>query len=293
MKLDNISVQLLIHIKEEGSIARAADKLNLAVASASKRLSDIETQLDLKIFKRLPHGVQLTEAGEHVMGYVQQIDQLLHRLESDALALHQGLEGRIVIGAPKSVVLQYLASDIAKIQNKYKKIRIEIIEENSKIVQNLLKEKIIDIGIYEKTSGFIDLLQHEYKKDEISAVFNPKFFHIDHECDIDFLHQHPIITLGKGSAIANAVQRAYRNSGKNINKRFVVSGFDSMTALIVQGLGIGLMPPSVLNLFNPSLGLKSHRIAGDWAQRRYVLSFLEGRAHTYTLRNVVAELLEN
>ncbi|MEG1456439.1 MAG: LysR family transcriptional regulator, partial [Comamonas sp.] len=58
MKIDTLTVQLALAVAEEGSISRAADKLQLAVAAASKRLTDLERQLGTPLFKRVPHGVK-------------------------------------------------------------------------------------------------------------------------------------------------------------------------------------------------------------------------------------------
>ena len=54
MKIDSTTVQLVLAIAEEGSISRAADRLQLAVAAASRRLSDLEQQLGARLFKRQP-----------------------------------------------------------------------------------------------------------------------------------------------------------------------------------------------------------------------------------------------
>ncbi|HEY1997289.1 LysR family transcriptional regulator, partial [Paraburkholderia sp.] len=62
MKFDTTTVRLVLAIVEEGSISRAADKLSLAVAAASRRVSDLEEQLGAKLFKRVPHGVEITES---------------------------------------------------------------------------------------------------------------------------------------------------------------------------------------------------------------------------------------
>ncbi|MFP3480324.1 LysR family transcriptional regulator, partial [Burkholderia sp. SIMBA_057] len=49
MKFDTTTVRLILAIVEEGSISRAADKLGLAVAAASRRVSDLEEQLGAKL----------------------------------------------------------------------------------------------------------------------------------------------------------------------------------------------------------------------------------------------------
>jgi DNA-binding transcriptional LysR family regulator len=113
MKIDSTTVQLVLAIAEEGSISRAADRLQLAVAAASRRLGDLESQLGTRLFKRQPHGVRATEPGLKLLAHIRQIGNLVERLEGDAQALGQGRDGRIIIGAPKSAILQFLAADIA------------------------------------------------------------------------------------------------------------------------------------------------------------------------------------
>lgn len=292
MKFDTTTIRLILAIAEEGSISRAADRLSLAVAAASRRVTDLEEQLGAKLFKRVPHGVEITESGTKLLQYVRQIDNLVDRLEGDAQALNQGLDGRIIIGAPKAVVIQFLAREIAGIQRKYPGISLKIVEENSKIVQQLLRDKVIDVGIYEKKSGFLDLAKSPHKEDRLVLVYNrPHFQFPDGPVGIDDLLDLPIVSLGKGSAVLSAVQRAYRSRGRLFPNNFAVSGFDTMLAMVRHGLGVGLMPPDVLRSFHPEESLASAELDGDWHQRSYVLSCVEGHAQEQTLRNVVSELL--
>jgi DNA-binding transcriptional LysR family regulator len=294
VKFDTTTVRLVLAIVEEGSISRAADKLSLAVAAASRRVSDLEEQLGAKLFKRVPHGVEITESGHKLLQYVRQIDNLIDRLEGDAQALNHGLDGRIIIGAPKAVVIQFLAREIGGIQRKYPGISLRIVEENSKIVQQLLRDKVIDVGIYEKKSGFLDLPKFPYKEDRLVLVYSRPHFQFSTEpVGVDEILDLPVVSLGKGSAVLAAVERAYRSRGRQFPSNFVVSGFDTMLAMVRHGLGVGLMPPDVLRSFHPEDSLASAELSGDWHQRGYVLSCVEGHAQQQTLRNVVAELLGN
>jgi DNA-binding transcriptional LysR family regulator len=224
--------------------------------------------------------------------YVRQIDNLIDRMAGDAEALKHGLDGRIIIGAPKAVVIQFLAREIAAIQRKYPRIALKIVEENSKIVQQLLRDKVIDVGIYEKKSGFLDLARSAYREDRLVLVYSRAHFQFGAApLAIDDILDLPIVSLGKGSAVLSAVERVYRSRGRPFPNNLTVSGFDTMLAMVRHGLGVGLMPPDVLRSFHPEQALASVELDGDWPQRSYVLSYVEGHAQEQTLRNVVAELL--
>lgn len=292
MKIDSITIQLVLAIADEGSISRAADKLNLAVAAASRRLSDLEQQCGTKLFHRIPHGVRITESGNKLLQHIRQIDNLILRLQDDATAISQGRDGRIIIGAPKTVVIQFLAKDIARIQRQHPGVAVQVVEENSKIVQQLLRDKVIDIGIYEKTSGFLGLERLDYRKDRLVLVYSRPYFKFAADpVPLDDVLDVPIIALGKGSAILSAVQRAYHSRGRLFQSPFVVSGFDTMLALVRNGLGVGLMPLNVLHDFRPDPSLATADIEGDWHERHYVLSVTDANVHQQALQNVVDALI--
>lgn len=292
MKLDSTTVQLVLAIAEEGSISRAADRMGLAVAAASRRLTELEGQLALPLFKRVPHGALLTEAGGRLLEHVRQIDQLSQRLAGDAEALRQGRHGRIIIGAPKAAIIQFLAADIARLRAAWPGVSLKIVEENSRLVQQLLRDKVIDIGIFEKTAGFLDLPQHAYRQDRLVLVYSRRHFRFDAQpVGIDALLEQPVVSLGKGSAVLAALQRAWRSRGRGFANDLACSGFDTMLALVRHGLGVGLMPPEVLLSLRPEPEIAAAELAGDWHQRRYVLSVVPGRAQRQTLRNVVQQLL--
>lgn len=292
MKFDTVTVQLLLCVAEEGSISRAADRLNLAVAAASKRVSDLEGQLAVKLFKRVAHGVQVTDVGARLLEHIRQIDYLAGRLEDEARVLSHGDDGHIIIGAPKAAIIQFLSSDLARLKRAYPNISLKVVEENSKIIQQLLRDRVIDVGIYDKKSGFLDLERHEYRQDKLVLVYSRRHFEFSTaSIGIDEMLELPIVSLGRGSAILTAIQRAFRSRGRVFEHHYVVSGFDTMLSLVREGLGVGLMPPDILRSFHPDTAVGSVDLVGEWADRAYVLSKVDGRVQDALLRNAVEVLL--
>lgn len=291
MRLDTVTVRLIMATVEEGSISRAANRLDLAVAAASRRITDLEEQLGIKLFRRLPHGVEVTESGHKLVGHLQQIDTLVDRLVGDAEVMVDGLDGRIIIGAPKAVIIEFLCADIARIQKLYPGISLKIVEENSRIIQQSLRDRVIDIGIYESRSGFLDMKQYQYREDRLALVYNPTHFSFDNApVEIEALFDKPLISLGKGSATLAAVERAFRNQGRAFTNNFLVSGFDTMFNMVKHGLGVGLMPSAVRRFFGTDASVVEAELDGRWQYRQYVLSYAEGHAQGQTLANIVAEL---
>jgi DNA-binding transcriptional LysR family regulator len=63
MKLDPLSLRLFVSVVEEGTIAAAAAREHIAAAAVSKRLSELEDQLNTQLLTRSNKGIVVTAAG--------------------------------------------------------------------------------------------------------------------------------------------------------------------------------------------------------------------------------------
>jgi LysR family transcriptional regulator, transcriptional activator of nhaA len=60
-------------VAKSGSIARASKQLHVTPQSISGQLSEFETSLGIKLFRRAGRGLELTETGQRMLGYAEQI----------------------------------------------------------------------------------------------------------------------------------------------------------------------------------------------------------------------------
>ena len=67
--MSNVNLNLyriFCKVAESKSYSEAAEKLNLSVSNVSTQISNLESQLDLKLFNRETKGVTLTEEGQEL-----------------------------------------------------------------------------------------------------------------------------------------------------------------------------------------------------------------------------------
>lgn len=75
-------------VAKSGSIARASERLHLTPQSVSGQLSEFESALGVELFRRVGRGLELTETGQRLLGYAEQIfvlgDEILEAIRDES-----------------------------------------------------------------------------------------------------------------------------------------------------------------------------------------------------------------
>src|SRR3546814_10402158 len=129
-------------ISDWSSDVCSSDLSHLAVAAASKRISDLDIALGTPWLYRHAGGVELTEAGEaflhHSLRVVHEMEQMTSALSDYAF----GVKGHVRLGANTSAITQFLADDLVVFMRNHPAIRISLKEENSKIGRASCRERV-------------------------------------------------------------------------------------------------------------------------------------------------------
>ncbi len=120
MSLDQLNFHYLLSFRtvvREGSIARACVKLLLAQSTVSGQLAALEKTLGQKLFTRVGRGLKLTEAGDHVYRYADEIFLLGHELIQSVGSQAAEHPLRLIVGVadvlPKTVAYRLLQPALA------------------------------------------------------------------------------------------------------------------------------------------------------------------------------------
>jgi DNA-binding transcriptional LysR family regulator len=108
-------LQAAIALAEELNYSRAAARLRIDQSTLSKRIAELESQIDMRLFVRNHQTVELTEAGRHFVEEARNAVLHAERAITDAKAAMQGADEVLHIG--RSVYADpYLVTAIQSIQ---------------------------------------------------------------------------------------------------------------------------------------------------------------------------------
>ncbi|WP_223871614.1 LysR family transcriptional regulator [Candidatus Dactylopiibacterium carminicum] len=94
-QLDLGTLDLFVLICESGSIARAAERGQLAASALSKRISELEHVIDAPLLERHARGVRPTFVGEQLAQHDHGILDGVERLRGDLTEFSHGVHGRV------------------------------------------------------------------------------------------------------------------------------------------------------------------------------------------------------
>ena len=144
--LQEISVRRLNHIvalAEEGSFARAAERVHLSQPALSRSVQAIETELGLRLFDRATRGVAVTQAGKQIIERARRVLFEAGCLVRDVelLKTHEAGEVRIGMGPyPAALLLPELLTAFAE-SHPNVQIKAELNHAHL-MVDMLLKEQL-------------------------------------------------------------------------------------------------------------------------------------------------------
>lgn len=271
-RMDLTSLQLFAAVCELGSIGKAAQREFIAPSALSKRLSDLEGALGTTLLHRHSRGVQATPAGQNLLQHARAVLFSLERMQSELGEYADGARGQVRIHASSSATVQFLPEDLGAFMRTHSSVKIDLDEHLSSEVIRAVQEGAADFGVCNTADGVGELQTLPYRQDQLVLVL--PFGHslasnasVAFEETLGFDH----VGLHSNSSIYVAMRQAAAMLGQSIKLRIQVSGLDAMGRMILNGLGIGVMPLRAFMLMHSAGGLTCVTLRDAWTTRNIEL----------------------
>ena len=233
MRLDLTTLNLVLAIEQTRSITRGAEREHLALAAASKRISDLETRLGVQLFERRARGVEPTEACRALVRHIRSLHASLHALESEVVEFARGIKGHLRIAANAGAIAEALPPDLAAFSQAHPQIRISLEDQTSAEVQAAVAEGRADVGVF--TTPLLDnrLQTWSYRTGRL-AVLVPAAHELAGRESVSFddLLDHDLVGLHSGAAAQELMMQEAMTRGRTLKAEFVGNDPDTDIALM-------------------------------------------------------------
>jgi DNA-binding transcriptional LysR family regulator len=289
--LDLLTLRVVIAVAESGSISAGSDRLRLAVAAASARISALEAALGVRIFERSPRGVVLTPAGRLLVQRGGELVADAERLAVDLRDWSQGLAGHVRLLANASAINEALPQRLEAFMRSHPRIRVDVEELISPDILGALLDGRADAGIVDAATPAQGLAFFPFCTDELVLVVPAGHpLRARASVQLEDLVDQTLITLTRANAVSNRLFNAATASGHALKVRMQMSSFDASCRMVAAGLGVAVLPLQAIQPQLAHLPLAAVPIAEAWARRTHQLALRTGEGAPAAARTLVDAL---
>ncbi|GAA4341493.1 LysR substrate-binding domain-containing protein [Variovorax defluvii] len=275
--LDLATLRVIVAAAELGSISAAGDRLQLAVAAASTRITALEEALGLRVFERSTRGVRLTPAGQMLVRRGREILADADRLSVDLHDYAKGLQGHVRLVANTSAMLEVLPAKLDGMAREHPLIRVDVAEYGSHDIPLLLLEGRADLGIVDMAHAPHGITLTECFSDTLvlvvpagHALAGAQPLSLTEALEEDF------IALHDGTALSSRLMRSASQAGKALKVRMQMRSFDAVCRMVAGGLGVAVLPLQAIGPQLASLPLAVVGLDDPWAARTHRIALRSG-----------------
>lgn len=206
------------NVAENLSFTKASKLLLISQPAVTRHINELETQLGVRLFKRLGNSIELTAEGELLLAHSRRIFQQHRQFEEDLGKMHNVDSGSLIMGASTSISQYVIPGILARFKKRYPSVEVQMYSGNTDNIEQMLLDEQIDFGIIEGNSNLVQIHYEKFVDDEIVLVARPgnKTFK-NQEVNLQQLKELPIVVRESGSGTLNVIDEVLMRHGISLS----------------------------------------------------------------------------
>ncbi|ATG47937.1 LysR family transcriptional regulator [Celeribacter ethanolicus] len=139
-------LKYFIATAELGQVSRAASELRISQSSITTAVRELEQDLDVILFVRTAHGMELTPPGRELLGAAREIMEKVE-MARNVVQSHSEIEGTINIAATYTVIGYFLPYHLDRLNHRFPKLDIRLSELNRESIEEGLITNRFDMAV--------------------------------------------------------------------------------------------------------------------------------------------------
>lgn len=237
--MDTEKCAALLCALDEGTLARAAERLGYTPSGISRMVASLEEELGFPLLHRSRAGVAATDACQALLPALRQLTYQADCCRQTADALRGLEQGSVTVGANYRFYSRQMAGLMAQFRSRHPNIAFRTIEGTSTVLAAALREHRADLCIISRRDG-----PHQWtplRRDQLVVMLSPHHpLAQRHAISLQLLESECYIDIFPGRETDNS--RCLAENGIHPANPFagVEDDFSAMV-MVEAGLGIALV----------------------------------------------------
>ena len=258
MRINLNQLRSFFLVAREKSVTKAAKALFISQPAVSMQIKSLEQDLEIRLFKKYGKSLQLTQAGEVLLGYAERIFEIVEEMEY-VLRGHTELKhGRLTIGTTRSFAKYLMPDLLSRYQERYPDVKVALKVGSSKEISDGLMAYQYDLGVIARLPFQSKLKVMPYSKEPFCLVTSPNHKLVGKSpVSLKDLKNEPLIIREEGAGSRYAILYLLNSHGVNPNFLIEAESVEFIKEYIIKGRGISFLYQPEIR-FETNYGLLKH-----------------------------------
>jgi DNA-binding transcriptional LysR family regulator len=238
-------------VVQEGGVTRAAERLHRVQSNVTTRIRQLEEKLGTPLFIREGKRLHLTPSGQVLLGFADRLLALAD--EAGAAVLDPRPRGRFRLGAMESTAAVRLPGPLGRFHKRYPDVALELRTGNPDVLARAILAGELDAALVAEPVA-------EAQFDSVTAFVEEMVIVCAASRAVDELARACVLVFEHGCPHRKRLETWYAKRGEMPERTIELGSYHAMLGCALAGMGIALLPESVLPTFPESKRLKIHRL---------------------------------
>lgn len=275
-----------------GSIRKAAEELNVSASAIARQILNVEAEVGMPLFERLPSGLRLTAAGEIMMAAAGRWNKNMIDIRAQIEDLRGLKRGHVEMAIIDALAKGHIPAAVRSIQNRYPGITVGVKVLENDAVRRAVANGEVDFGILFEPQSHRDLTVRAFADVVLGFVAKPGHaLGSLRETRFSTCAGSPVIVPAEPLAMCEQIAVLEGATGIELTRKVSSDNIQMITSLVLEGVGIGILT-SIDAVTEVRAGLLSFTRISDALLRPMTLALCTNPARTpsYAAGIVLSEI---
>ena len=242
------SLKAFLAVAEAGSFSQAADRLHLTQPAVSKRIAQLEQQLDARLFDRIGRTITLTEAGLSLLSRANIIMRQVEDTEREIRNLNGQVGGQLSLATSHHVGLWRLPRVLRSYVMRHPDVTLDLHFMDSEIAHERIIQGELEMAIITlPPAPHQRLIAEPIWRDELVFVCSRSHPLASRQnLTLALLAEHAAVLPDMTTFTGRIVKRMFEEQGLHLPVGMSTNYLETIKMLIGAGLGWSVLPKTMI-----------------------------------------------
>ncbi len=266
-------LELFAAVVDAGSITHGAERMHLALPSASARIRAMEAVIGTPLLVRERRGVTPTPAGRLLERHARAVLHQWDRMAGDLADYANGLVATVRLLANTGAVGLLSPDLLTEFLLAHPTIDVDLEESSSRAIVRAVADGRAELGLVADTVALGGLSTIRLRGDRLVLIGPPDRPVVESPVSFDDVLDLPFVGLGAGSALHEHLEGHSHPLGRRPHYRVRLPSLEAVCAAVSAGVGMSIVPEAAAERWQELHPTTHAHLGDDWANRTLVLCF--------------------